>query len=74
MRSVTAAIPPARSRPPGPAGDAAGQVVEQVVAEPQRVEAGLGRPGHRQELRPADRALDLRQLDSDTAGTGHPPT
>ena len=41
--------------------------VEEVVAEPDRLEADLlGRPCHRHVLGPAHVALDLRQLDADS--------
>jgi hypothetical protein len=46
--------------------------VEQVVAEPDRVEADLlGRSRHPRELRPADVALDLRELHADGHRPGH---
>ena len=46
--------------------------VEEVLAEPERVVAEvLERPGHVEELGPADLALDLRQLDSDLERASH---
>src|SRR6185369_633089 len=60
---------------PRPPGDAARQVVEQVVAQPDRVEADrLGGAGHREQLGPLDPALDLGQLDTDETPTRHPRT
>src|SRR6478736_2591248 len=45
------------------------QVVEQMVAEPDRVEADLlGQPSHLDQLRERHLPLDLRQLDSDLHG------
>ena len=42
-------------------------VIEQVVAEPDRLEPDLlGRPRHREVLGPAHVALDLWELDADT--------
>src|SRR5258708_39325487 len=54
---------------------AAGQVIEQVVTKPQRVEPdALRGPGHREQLRPPDPPLDLGQLDTDAARTRHSRT
>ena len=51
---------------PRPALLAAVAAVEQVVAEPDRVEAHLlGGAGHRGVLRPAGLVLDLGELDAD---------
>src|SRR5580700_11019836 len=59
-------------RLPRPPRDAAGQVVEQVVTKPQRVEPdALCGAGHREQLRPPDAPLDLGQLDTDAARTRH---
>ena len=50
----------------GPRAGPVGPAVEEVLAEPDRVEAEvLDRPGHVEQLRPADLALDLGQLDAD---------
>src|SRR5215213_4553064 len=58
-----------RPRLPRPALRPAVAAVEQVVAEPDRVEAGrVGRPGHGQVLGPAHVALDLGELDADAQG------
>ena len=54
---------------PGSAGLAARVPVQEVVADPDRVEAGLlGGAGDGAELRPADLALHLGQLDADPEG------
>src|SRR5260221_7830636 len=54
---------------------AAGQVVEQVVTKPERVEPdALRDAGHREQLRPPDAPLDLGQLDTDAARTRHSRT
>ena len=54
---------------PRPAGLAALVPVQQVVAEPDGVEAGLlGGAGDGAELRPADLALHLGELDADPEG------
>jgi hypothetical protein len=46
--------------------------VQQVVAEPDRVEADLlGRAGHRHQLRPTDVTLDLGELHADGQRSGH---
>lgn len=59
------------SRLPTDPGDRAGQVVEQVVAEPQRVEADVLRsPRQVEQLRPLDAPLDLGELDSDADPLG----
>jgi len=57
---------------------AAVAAVEQVVADPDRVESGLlGRPGDREQLGPAHLALDLGELYADAqplvAPMAHPP-
>ena len=50
----------------GPRGRAVRPAVEEVLADPDGVEAEvLDRAGHVEELRPADLALDLGQLDAD---------
>ena len=63
-RSVTAASAASEVHDlPRAPGDAAGQVVEQVVAEPDRVEADVLRgAGHGDQLRPLHAALHLGQL------------
>jgi hypothetical protein len=62
-------------RLPRPPSDAAGQVVEQMVTKPKRVEPdALRSPGHREQLRPFDAPLDLGQLDTDAARTRYPRT
>jgi hypothetical protein len=62
-------------RLPRPLRDAAGQVVQQMVTKPKRVEPdALRSPGHQEQLRPFDAPLDLGQLDTDAARTRHPRT
>ena len=57
---------------PRSAWRAVGPAVEEVLADPERVEAEvLDRAGHVEELRPADLALDLGQLDADLDGAAH---
>src|SRR5690349_3200870 len=67
---------PSTNRPPLTSSIAAAMraivPVEQVVAEPDRVESELLRGlRHRPVLGPAHDALDLGQLDSDAQGAGH---
>ena len=63
-RSVAAASAPSSVH--ASHGARSGVAVEQVVADPDRVEAArLRRPRHREVLRPADLALDLGELDAD---------
>ena len=63
-----------RPRLPGPALGPAVAAVEQVVAEPDRVEAaGFGRAGHGEVLGPAHLALHLGKLDSDSHVAQHYP-
>src|SRR5205823_13852239 len=55
-----------RPRLPWAARRAIGEAVEQVVANPDRIEAHrLGGLGHAAQLTPAHLALDLRELDPD---------
>ena len=59
--------PQQRPRLPGPALGPALIAVEEMVADPDRVEAALlGRPGHRPVLGPAHVAFGLGELDSDS--------
>ena len=61
-----------RPRVPRPAFGASVASVQQVVAEPDRVEAGgLGRAGHRDDLGPPHVAFDLGELDADAELPGH---
>ena len=54
---------------PRAAGHPTRKVVEQVVAEPDRVETDvLGRTGHGEQLGPLDAPLDLGELDADPEG------
>ena len=72
-RSVTAASAASdvHDLPRAP-GRAVREVVEQVVAEPERVEPrGLGGPGHGDQLRPGHVPLHLGQLHADPAPTRH---
>ena len=57
----------------GPRGSRfAGQPIEEVIADPDRVEPErLGAPGKRDVLRPADLALDLGELDADLEWAAH---
>src|SRR6185503_13518746 len=53
-------------RLPGPARVAVGPAVQEVLAQPDRVEAEvLDGPDEVEQLRPADLALDLGELDAD---------
>ena len=64
IRCVTRRWPRGASRPPTVRGPADRPAVEEVLAEPDRVEAELlDRARHVEELRPADLALDLGQLE-----------
>ena len=61
-----------RPRVPRPALRPPVVAVEQVVADPDRVEADLlGRAGHRGVLRPPHVPLDLGELHADTQGSRH---
>ena len=61
-----------RPRVPRPAFGASVAPVQQVVAEPDRVEAGgLGRASHRDDLGPPHVAFDLGELDADAELPGH---
>ena len=66
-RSSTAAIAASSVHAShGPRGGPVRPAIEQVLADPDRVEPEvLDRPGHVEQLRPADLALDLGQLDAD---------
>ncbi len=70
IRVVAAASPARRVQASqGPRVVAVGETVEEVIAQPDRVEAELLRlAGHRDDLAPADLAFDLRQLDADPDG------
>ena len=51
---------------PRAAGGRSSPAIEEVLADPDGVEAEvLDRPGHVEELGPADLALDLGELDAD---------